>query len=109
MIVLCRTICRNPHSQRSTVRITAFCDSLCGRCDGVAAKQTDLPLLIWGKRKSRGVVGDCPCYQAAIIAPGERCIGDDLLNLLELILYVSRLLEGLVVVDAKHPPRGDPS
>src|SRR5262249_51126389 len=64
-------------------------------------KQSDLRLLV-GRQPERGrIVGDRSRDQTAVVAPTEGDVRLDLIDLVELILDLSRLLESLVVINAE--------
>src|SRR5262245_12096709 len=95
-VVVRRPVRRNPHARGAAVRVGAGGQPFRRRGEGAAAKQPDLRLLI-GRQRERGrKVGHRSRDQAAVIAPAEGYVRLDLRELMKLILYLSRLLEGLV-------------
>src|SRR5262249_55963274 len=101
VIVVRHPIRRNPHARGAAYRVPAGGQSRCRRRECVAAKQSDLRLLV-GRQPERGrIVGDRSGDQTAVVAPTEGDVRLDLIDLVELILDLSRLLESLVVINAE--------
>src|SRR5262245_49755979 len=101
VIVVRRPLRRNPYAQSAAVRVRAGSQPSSRRGEGAAAKQPYLRLLIGRQRerclKVRHRSGD----QAAVIAPAKGDVRSYLRELMKLILYLSCLLESLIVINAK--------
>src|SRR6266542_6886176 len=102
VVVVHRPVRRNPHARGAAVRVGAGGQPFRRGGEGAAAKQPDLRLLIWRQRERGRKVGHRSRDEAAVIAPTEGDVRLDLLELMKLILYLSSLLERLVVINANN-------
>src|SRR5262245_3842234 len=105
VIVISRSLRRNPHAQRAAIRISASAQPSRRRGESSAAKQADLRLLVRRQpergRKIRHRSGD----RAAVVTPTEGDVRLDLREAPKLILYLRGLLKSLVVINAKDASR----
>src|SRR5438046_8233143 len=87
------------------MRVAATCDRRDWRGKDVSTEEADLCLLIRSEGKRCSKIRNASRDQTAVVAPGEIHVGSKFLPALKRVLRLRRLLEVLIVIDAKHTGR----